>query len=160
MVDVQVERHMQDNDFVVFNRQPTLHKMSMMCHKVKVLPWSTFRLNLRYVNEDLFWFNYKSALTGVKLMKICSCYLASCIVMLEEPSHEVATTTPTTLLLCFQFRSAFGSVFVLHCDIHFHRWIASVTWTCKTVTLTIELDLDNIKMNHETNVFRSESHFV
>jgi len=46
---VQVERHMQDNDFVVFNRQPTLHKMSMMCHKVKVLPWSTFRLNLRYL---------------------------------------------------------------------------------------------------------------
>ena len=45
----QVERHMQDNDYVVFNRQPTLHKMSMMCHRVKVLPWSTFRLNLRWV---------------------------------------------------------------------------------------------------------------
>lgn len=38
---------MQDNDYIVFNRQPTLHKMSMMCHKVKILPWSTFRLNLR-----------------------------------------------------------------------------------------------------------------
>ena len=44
---------MQDNDFVVFNRQPTLHKMSMMCHKVKVLPWSTFRLNLRYLKTFL-----------------------------------------------------------------------------------------------------------
>ena len=43
----KVERHMQDNDYVIFNRQPTLHKMSMMCHRVKVLPWSTFRLNLR-----------------------------------------------------------------------------------------------------------------
>jgi len=53
---VQVERHMQDNDFVVFNRQPTLHKMSMMCHKVKVLPWSTFRLNLRYLKAIFFWF--------------------------------------------------------------------------------------------------------
>ncbi|OAF66258.1 hypothetical protein A3Q56_06013 [Intoshia linei] len=41
-----VERHMQDDDYIVFNRQPTLHKMSMMCHRVKVLPWSTFRLNL------------------------------------------------------------------------------------------------------------------
>ena len=30
----------------MFNRQPTLHKMSMMGHRVKVLPWSTFRLNL------------------------------------------------------------------------------------------------------------------
>ncbi|ESN95493.1 hypothetical protein HELRODRAFT_193523 [Helobdella robusta] len=41
-----VERQMQDDDYVIFNRQPTLHKMSMMCHKVKVLPYSTFRLNL------------------------------------------------------------------------------------------------------------------
>lgn len=41
-----VERHMMDDDLVVFNRQPTLHKMSMMSHRVKVLPWSTFRLNL------------------------------------------------------------------------------------------------------------------
>ncbi|OWF51528.1 DNA-directed RNA polymerase II subunit RPB1-like [Mizuhopecten yessoensis] len=45
-IGYKVERHMQDNDYVVFNRQPTLHKMSMMCHRVKVLPWSTFRLNL------------------------------------------------------------------------------------------------------------------
>ncbi|KRY70126.1 DNA-directed RNA polymerase II subunit RPB1, partial [Trichinella pseudospiralis] len=41
-----VERHMRDNDIVIFNRQPTLHKMSMMGHRVRVLPWSTFRLNL------------------------------------------------------------------------------------------------------------------
>ena len=44
----KVERHIRDGDLVVFNRQPTLHKMSMMGHRVKVLPWSTFRLNLRY----------------------------------------------------------------------------------------------------------------
>ena len=41
-----VERHMQDNDFVLFNRQPSLHKMSIMGHRVKILPYSTFRLNL------------------------------------------------------------------------------------------------------------------
>jgi DNA-directed RNA polymerase II subunit RPB1 len=34
-----VERHMIDGDFIVFNRQPTLHKMSMMGHRVKILPW-------------------------------------------------------------------------------------------------------------------------
>ncbi|CAD5117546.1 DgyrCDS6308 [Dimorphilus gyrociliatus] len=45
-VGYKVERHMQDNDLIIFNRQPTLHKMSMMCHKAKILPWSTFRLNL------------------------------------------------------------------------------------------------------------------
>ena len=41
-----VERHMQDGDFVIFNRQPSLHKMSMMGHRVHILPYSTFRLNL------------------------------------------------------------------------------------------------------------------
>lgn len=41
-----VERHIQDNDYVLFNRQPSLHKMSIMGHRVKVLPYSTFRLNL------------------------------------------------------------------------------------------------------------------
>ena len=33
----QVMRHLVDGDIVILNRQPTLHKPSMMCHKVKVL---------------------------------------------------------------------------------------------------------------------------
>lgn len=41
-----VERHLQDDDIVLFNRQPSLHKMSIMGHRAKVLDWSTFRLNL------------------------------------------------------------------------------------------------------------------
>lgn len=41
-----VERHLMDGDYVVFNRQPTLHKMSMMGHRVRVMKGNTFRLNL------------------------------------------------------------------------------------------------------------------
>lgn len=41
-----VERHLQTGDYVVFNRAPSLHKMSMMAHRVRILPYSTFRLNL------------------------------------------------------------------------------------------------------------------
>ncbi len=40
-----VERHLIDGDVAVFNRQPSLHRMSMMGHRVKVLPGKTFRLN-------------------------------------------------------------------------------------------------------------------
>src|SRR3989338_5048366 len=40
-----VERHLMDGDIAVFNRQPSLHRMSMMCHRVKVLPGKTLRLN-------------------------------------------------------------------------------------------------------------------
>ena len=41
-----VNRHLMDGDMVLFNRQPTLHRMSMMGHRVKVLPYNTFRLNV------------------------------------------------------------------------------------------------------------------
>jgi DNA-directed RNA polymerase subunit A' len=40
-----VERHLMDGDISIFNRQPSLHRMSMMCHKVKVLPYKTLRIN-------------------------------------------------------------------------------------------------------------------
>src|SRR5512133_3189512 len=40
-----VERQLKDGDIVLFNRQPSLHKMSIMAHSVKVLPNKTFRLN-------------------------------------------------------------------------------------------------------------------
>ena len=42
----KVERHIVDGDFIIFNRQPSLHKESMMGHRVRVMPYSTFRLNL------------------------------------------------------------------------------------------------------------------
>lgn len=41
-----VNRHLADGDTILFNRQPTLHRMSMMGHRVKVLPYNTFRLNV------------------------------------------------------------------------------------------------------------------
>lgn len=30
---------------VLFNRQPSLHKLSILSHRVKIRPWRTFRLN-------------------------------------------------------------------------------------------------------------------
>tara|TARA_B110001469_G_scaffold127558_1_gene148982 strand:+ start:3285 stop:7664 length:4380 start_codon:yes stop_codon:yes gene_type:complete len=41
-----VHRHLMDDDNVLFNRQPSLHKMSMMSHRVKVMKHNTFRLNV------------------------------------------------------------------------------------------------------------------
>ena len=34
-----VERHLKDGDIVLFNRQPSLHRMSIMAHKARVQPW-------------------------------------------------------------------------------------------------------------------------
>ncbi|MCQ2085806.1 MAG: DNA-directed RNA polymerase subunit A', partial [archaeon] len=41
-----VERQLQDGDVVLFNRQPSLHRMSMMAHLVRVMSGRTFRFNL------------------------------------------------------------------------------------------------------------------
>jgi DNA-directed RNA polymerase subunit A' len=41
-----VERQLLDGDIVLFNRQPSLHRMSMMAHFVRILPHKTFRFNL------------------------------------------------------------------------------------------------------------------
>jgi len=42
-----VHRHLLNGDYVLFNRQPTLHRMSMMAHRVRVLMVAdTFRMNL------------------------------------------------------------------------------------------------------------------
>ena len=42
-----VHRHMIDGDAILFNRQPTLHRMSMMCHVVKIMKrGDTFRMNV------------------------------------------------------------------------------------------------------------------
>ena len=40
-----VERHLEDGDIVLFNRQPSLHKLSILSHFAKVRPYRTFRLN-------------------------------------------------------------------------------------------------------------------
>ena len=42
----KVERYIRDGDCSVFNRQPTFLKKKMMGNRVKMLPWSTFRINL------------------------------------------------------------------------------------------------------------------
>ena len=41
-----IYRSLIDGDWVIFNRQPSLHKQSLMAHQIKILPFSSFRMNL------------------------------------------------------------------------------------------------------------------
>ena len=45
-----VERFLKNGDVVIFNRQPSLHKVGMMGHRVKLMAGYTFRLNLCCAN--------------------------------------------------------------------------------------------------------------
>ena len=44
-MDDIVFRQLMDGDQLVFNRQPTLHRGSMMAHRAKILPGKTLRMN-------------------------------------------------------------------------------------------------------------------
>ena len=41
-----VERHLVDQDITIMNRQPSLHRMSMMAHRARIMPYRTLRINL------------------------------------------------------------------------------------------------------------------
>ena len=49
----RVVRYVEDGDPCIFNRQPSLHKMSMMGHRIKVLPYSTFPTGTKFTRTSL-----------------------------------------------------------------------------------------------------------
>jgi len=44
-IGFKIERKIMNGDIILFNRQPSLHRLSMMAHKVRILPGRTFRIN-------------------------------------------------------------------------------------------------------------------
>ena len=46
-----VERHLEDGDVVLFNRQPSLHRMSIMCHRVT-------KMSKKFLNDYSLIFAY------------------------------------------------------------------------------------------------------
>lgn len=49
----KVLRHLNNGDIVIMNRQPTLHKPSMMCHRARVLPGEK-TLRMHYANCNTY----------------------------------------------------------------------------------------------------------
>lgn len=49
----KVHRHLNNGDIVIMNRQPTLHKPSMMCHKARVLP-AERTIRMHYANCNTY----------------------------------------------------------------------------------------------------------
>ena len=44
-IGYRIERSMRNGDIVLFNRQPSLHRVSMMAHRTRIMDGQTFRLN-------------------------------------------------------------------------------------------------------------------
>jgi DNA-directed RNA polymerase II subunit RPB1 len=109
-----VERHMRDGDLVIFNRQPSLHKMSMMGHKVRRMPFNTFRLNLSVTSPynadfdgdemNLHMCQTHDAMTEInELMKVSKCIVSS------QSNKPVMGIVQDSLLACriFTIRDVF-----------------------------------------------------
>jgi DNA-directed RNA polymerase beta' subunit len=47
----KVERHLEDGDIVLFNRQPSLHRMSIMSHRVQIPSHGTI-LDVTFVSPS------------------------------------------------------------------------------------------------------------
>jgi DNA-directed RNA polymerase subunit A' len=41
----KIERKLKNGDIVLFNRQPSLHRLSMLAHYARIMPGNTFRIN-------------------------------------------------------------------------------------------------------------------
>ena len=69
----QVERYMQDGDVVLFNRQPSLRKKSIMAHKVRLMSGKTFRLNLSCTGPYNGKYSHRPSLS------LCLCRVYVCV---------------------------------------------------------------------------------
>lgn len=102
----QVERHLQNGDLVLFNRQPSLHKMSMMGHRVRILPYSTFRLNLSVTTPYNADFDGDEMNMHVAQVCVCvrslsqSCGAYACKHLRHRQRGGVSAHVSTCLFVC------------------------------------------------------------
>jgi DNA-directed RNA polymerase II subunit RPB1 len=104
-----VHRHMMNGDAVLFNRQPSLHKMSMMCHIVKIMEkGNTFRFNVSvtapynadFDGDEMNMHMPQSMSAETELM-----YLPAVTYQIISPSKNapIIGIFQDSLLGCFQF---------------------------------------------------------
>ena len=93
-----VERELMDGDYVLFNRQPSLHKMSMMAHKIRILDGKSYRLNVNvtgpynadFDGDEMNMHLPRSIQTAIEIQNI-----AGVNKQIISPSYSGAIITPT-----------------------------------------------------------------
>ena len=112
-----VNRHLSDGDFVLFNRQPTLHRMSMMGHRVRVLPYNTFRLNVSVVSP------YNADFDGDEMnAHIPQSYEAACeLSEIAAVPHQIITPRHAKPVIGIVQDTLVGSYRITQPTVHFNR---------------------------------------
>ena len=115
-----VNRHLINGDIVLFNRQPSLHKMSMMAHKVRVMEGNTFRLNVDvckpynadFDGDEMNMHVPQSLQTAVELQ-----YLAAVSKNIISPSSNSPIIGPAQDNLLGLFKLTDDNVYFTHQEI-------------------------------------------
>jgi DNA-directed RNA polymerase II subunit RPB1 len=118
--DIQLEygykvvRHIRNGDYVLFNRQPSLHKMSIMGHRIRIMHFSTFRLNLSVTSpynadfdgDEMNLHVPQTEMTRAEVMELM--LVPKCIVS-PQGNKPVMGIVQDTLLGCmlFTYRDTF-----------------------------------------------------
>lgn len=66
-----VDRHLEDGDAVLFNRQPSLHRMSIMCHRVSTdLEFLVILFYYSHINPNFAFTGKNNALENIEVQRI------------------------------------------------------------------------------------------
>jgi DNA-directed RNA polymerase II subunit RPB1 len=104
-----VHRHLINGDPVLFNRQPSLHRMSMMCHIVKVMKkGNTFRMNVAdtkpynadFDGDEMNMHGPQGEQSQCELLELCA--VSKCII--SPANHQsIVGIFQDSLLGCYRF---------------------------------------------------------
>ena len=113
-----VHRHLMDGDAVLFNRQPSLHRLSMLCHIVKVMKTGdTFRMNVAntkgynadFDGDEMNMFVSQSVIADTELRHLAA-----------VPFQQISPTNNSAIIGIFQ-DSLLGSYRFTRKDIMFSQ---------------------------------------
>jgi DNA-directed RNA polymerase beta' subunit len=110
-----VDRHLVNGDPVLFNRQPSLHKMSMMCHRVHVMKYDTFRLNpvvtpcynADYDGDEMNMHSSRSLTTATELQELAAVPLQ---IMSPRTSKPIITIVQDVALGVYRLSGVMNTV--------------------------------------------------
>lgn len=169
--DIQLEygykvvRHIRNGDYVLFNRQPSLHKMSIMGHRIRIMHYSTFRLNLSVTSpynadfdgDEMNLHVPQTEMTRAEVMELM--LVPKCIVS-PQGNKPVMGIVQDTLLGCmlFTYRDTFlERDLMMNMLMHVTGWDGRIPepaiykpkplWTGKQIFSLILPDVNMVRTN-------------
>ena len=148
-----VERHLVDGDYVLFNRQPSLHKLSMMGHRVRVSlnpKFTTFSMNPSTCKP------YNADFDGDEMNVFVPQTIQSVVElsMLANVTSLIVSPRNTEPIIELRQDSVLGSYLFTESD-------QKLSWNREMETLMVTKNLDFGKINKkESSTYEFMSHLI